>query len=831
MLDAVRICGRWVSQHVLARLSGRSLTSNPPARRSLVRDFCRALNWRNAKGQLCLASANVALNRLEKQGLVTLPPPTARGPRSQPRQLRDDGEPLPPLPPRALRTHPLRLQLIEDQHDPNHRRWNRLIIREHPLQAAPLFGPQLRYLIRAGDALIGAFGVGPASFRLECRDQWIGWDGPTRQGNLPQLIGLSRFLIRPGLRWPNLASRCYALLLGRVAADWQARYQVKPVLLETFVDRSTQTGTSLSAANWRRLGQSSGRGRSSPSPKVRPKTPKDVWVYQLDPKARELLLRRPISLMPPRSVFHGLQEDHWIDQELDGLDLGSARLERRFALMLSSRWKNPHCSFYRSFGSAAAGKAAYRLIANPQAEVNLASLLAPHQLQTQRRMAAESVIVLAQDTSALSYNTLLQTPGLGPVGDDRNPGRGLWLHSLHAFRTDGIPLGCCWAQLWARSQDSDTGHRNEQSIDQKESLRWLLAYQAAARMAQAMPQTHLVVSGDRESDIFELYDHTQTAPPNLHLLVRAQHDRLLTPGHKLWQQLQRQPLGGRLKVRGPRRKDRPARQAVLEVRWAALQAAPPRVALKKSWSAGPLYALIAREVDPPQGVEPIEWVLLTDWKIDCFKMAVRLIKWYGLRWGIECWHQVLKDVCRVEKRQMESATTLERALVLDMIVAWRTLMLCRLGRKPPDLPASLYYDEQELAVLEVYKNKIPPARSPRAEQPHCEAATPPQVEGQGRAPGQLKTRPQPSCQHACPRHAVPSDSISSQSARGDAGRLLGTQVRWTSRRQDPRPRPEDPQRACQLPPPHRSYPHQTSLTTEAPVETRVANLRSSRICG
>ena len=133
--------------------------------------------------------------------------------------------------------------------------------------------------------------------------------------------------------------------------------------------------------------------------------------------------------------------------------------------MLHSRWERPQCSFYRSFGSAAAGKAAYRLIASPEAEVRFESLLAPHQGQTQRRMAAESVVLLAQDTTALSYNSLLRTTGLGPVGEESNPGRGLWLHSMHAFRLDGIALGCGWARLWARPPESDTGRRNEQSID------------------------------------------------------------------------------------------------------------------------------------------------------------------------------------------------------------------------------------------------------------------------------------------------------------------------------------------------------------------------------
>jgi len=773
VLDAVRIAGRWVSKHVLARLSARTLSEAPPTRRSVVGDFCRWTRWQNRKGKLCLASANVALHRLEKQGLVRLPAPAPRRSRQQPRQLVDDGKPLAEAPKLSRSVEPITLQLIQDQNDPDHWLWNRLIIREHPLKAAPLVGAQLRYIIRCPEGIIGAIGVGPSSYYLECRDRWIGWDNPTRQAHLNQVIGLSRFLIRPGVRCPNLASHCYRLLLERVAGDWQQRYAITPVLIETFVDRSTQTGVSLSAANWRRLGQSSGRGRSSPSARVRPKSPKDVWVYELQTNSRQRLLERPISLLAPRSLFHGLNADSWAWEELDGLELGDVRLENRFACMLKARWKNPERSFCRSFGSRAAAKAAYRLIESPQAEVCFQSLLAPHLQQTHRRMAAERLVLLAQDTTALSYNTLHQTRGLGAVGDKDTPGRGLWLHSMLGFRTDGIPLGCSWAKLWARDPgQSDTDRRNEQSVSEKESGRWIEAHQAALRIAPSMPQTHLVVCGDRESDIFELFDQSQTAPSNLHLLVRAQHDRMLTDGHKLWHQLLNEPVQGILQVRVPRRGNRPARTARLELRWASVELASPRVALKKSWPSIGLYAVIAREIDAPCGQEPIEWVLLTDWKVQSFKMAVRIIKWYGLRWGIECWHQVLKDVCKIEKRQMESATALERALVLDMIVAWRALMLCRLGKEHPALPASLFYSSDELAVLEVYKKELPKhaqssVSSPPAEQPLAQE--------------------QQSASQKSPAHATQQSSTSSPLSLFQANLLVAMLAGFLGRKSDGHP--------------------------------------------
>jgi len=120
-----------------------------------------------------------------------------------------------------------------------------------------------------------------------------------------------------------------------------------------------------------------------------------------------------------------------------------------------------------------------------------------------------------------------------------------------------------------------------------------------------------------------------------------------------------------------------------------------------------LWALQAKESHPPKGAEAIEWTLLTNWKIDSLKTARRLVRWYAVRWGIECWHQVLKDGCKVETRQMKSAEALSRALALDMMVAWRVLLLCRLGKEHPHLPASVLYSPEELAILEVLEKKDP----------------------------------------------------------------------------------------------------------------------------
>ena len=694
-----------MSLELLARLSRRSQGPAPPSRRGLIEEFCRAVGWRDAKGRLSLSSASVALRRLELKGQVQLPPMAPRAKGARPRGLYDDGQPLPALPQLPARGGAipgLRLRLIQDEQDPGHRLWNRLIAREHPLGRRPLVGAQLRYLIECDQGVLGAFGFGPAAYHLECRDQWIGWPLPARDQNRGRVLGLSRFLLRPGRRIPHLASQCYGLVLRQVAEDWQARYGVKPVLVETFVEREHHQGVSLAAANWRRLGESKGRGRDDRQ-RRHAQSLKDVWVYPLDPQARTQLQVCAVEALAPRSVFAPALGADWVEEEMAGVELGDARLNQRVRGLLRGRWARPESSFYRSFADAAQSKGAYQLVENPRWEINLGSLLAPHELQTARRMAAETVVLLAQDTCTLSYNTLRQTEGLGSIGEEAS--RGLFLHSLQAFRLDGIPLGTAWAEVWARPEVSDTARRNAQSIDEKESGRWIRALQAASQRARQMPQTQVVVCGDRESDIYELYDQVQAAPANVYVLVRGQHDRCLNDGTRLIATLTAAPLGGTLAVEVPRRLGQPARRAILELRWREVELKPPAVRLKKGWPPLKVQAVLAREVGAPEGVEPIEWLLLSTWPVTTLKLARRLVRWYALRWGIECWHKVLKVVCGVERRQMKSARALERALALDMIVASRVLLLSRLGKEHPELPAARFYSPEELAVLEVKKKE------------------------------------------------------------------------------------------------------------------------------
>ena len=692
------LCGKVFTAEFISHLNERVQADPLLSNNALARILCEHLAWWTSAGQAAVASAKKAIAKLRRRGLLYWPGAKRQGKRSH--RLRPSGRTLPKVEPLPLRVEDitsLRLHLLSGHEDPLHGLWNDLMIQQHPCGDAPLVGPQLRYLIGSEHGWLGALGFGPAAVLLGARDQWIGWSKAARVAHLGEVAGLHRFLIRREVRCGRLASKVLSLALGRAKEDWKARYGVELLLVETFVDRTRFLGLSLAAANWKRIGCSTGQGRLGP--KAGTTTTKDIWVYELAGKARSSLAQEELPPLTPCPLIQSLSQREWCAQEIGALDLGDRRLTKRAVQILEARWAKPTASFYGSFEGWTPAKGAYGFIEHKSPLISLDSLLAPHAQATRARMAAEPVALLVQDTTGLNFTGLVQTVGLGPLGEDK--GRGLWLHSLLAFRPDGLPLGLLGAKCWARppAPNQPQRGRNAKSIDQKESVRWVEALGVSAQAARMMRQTQVVAITDREGDLYEMHDQVQVGPANLHTLIRAQHDRNLEDHQKLWAKMAAQPLGDTRTVDVPRHLGQPARKATVEVRWSSITIEAPKVGCKKGWPALTLWAVWIHEPNPPAGLEALDWMLLTDLPITHGQQAWEKVQWYCRRWGIEEWHRILKSGCGVEKREFKSAQNLQRVLAFDLIVAWRVMACLKAGRTHPELPAAAFYTPVELAVL------------------------------------------------------------------------------------------------------------------------------------
>ncbi len=282
-----RYCGRDFSEKDIAEI--RRLIAEDPTRTraELSRLTCRVLNWYKPDGGLKDMSARVAMLRMHADGLIALPPPRRKPPAARV-SITARTDPGPPLHRPAHTLTALSLQRVQNR--PDSRLWNEYIHRYHYLGYKPLPGAQLRYILSCEAQPIALLGFGAAAWQTAPRDRYIGWNHEQRQRNLPLIVNNARFLLLPWVHSKNLAS----LLLARVAKvlprHWQEVYGYRPVLLETFVERPRFAGTCYRAANWIYLGQTQGRGKLGPAGKQSVPI-KDLWVYPLDRRFREVLTR------------------------------------------------------------------------------------------------------------------------------------------------------------------------------------------------------------------------------------------------------------------------------------------------------------------------------------------------------------------------------------------------------------------------------------------------------------------------------------------------------------------------------------------------------------
>jgi len=279
----VRYCGRLFVAGELERIREMITTEPKPNRAELSRLVCRALEWLRPDGRTKDMACRVAMLRMHRDGLITLPPPLKGNSNGRIRpKFTDASDPRPTLSLPAGALGELEFRRVTPQ---DSSLWNELIERHHYLGYKPLPGAQIRYLVFAGPHLLAALGFGASAWKVAPRDQFIGWTAQERVQNLHRVVNNARFLILPWITSHNLASRILGAAVKRLGQDWQDRYGYRPLLLETFVDRARFRGTCYRAANWTCVGSTQGRGKLDRY-EQRPLPVKDIFLYPLDKNFR-----------------------------------------------------------------------------------------------------------------------------------------------------------------------------------------------------------------------------------------------------------------------------------------------------------------------------------------------------------------------------------------------------------------------------------------------------------------------------------------------------------------------------------------------------------------
>lgn len=283
---SLRYCGRDFSRDDIKQIQSLIEEDKTRSRAELSRLTCRALCWYKPDGGLKDMSARVAMLRMQEDGHIQLPPP--RNKRPDPSvHITSKTDPGNPIETPVSLLPPLRLEQVKRK--AYSRLWNEYIHRYHYLGHKLLPGAQLRYFVYTDNQPVALLGFGAAAWQTAPRDQYIGWHHEQRQKNLHLIVNNARFLILPWVKSHNLASKILAMAAKALPEHWQTQYGYRPVLLETFVEKTRFKGTCYKAANWVLLGQTKGRGKLGPAGKQSVPI-KDLWVYPMDRCFRDVLL-------------------------------------------------------------------------------------------------------------------------------------------------------------------------------------------------------------------------------------------------------------------------------------------------------------------------------------------------------------------------------------------------------------------------------------------------------------------------------------------------------------------------------------------------------------
>jgi hypothetical protein len=506
------------------------------------------------------------------------------------------------------------------------------------------------------------------------------------------------------------------MVLGRVADDFELRYGYRPWVVESFVEKSRYTGTCYQASNWIEVGQTQGRGRQD-SAHQHAETVKAIYLYPLENNFRsrmgiELPVREALE------ITEGLDGDQWAHNEFGGAPLGDERLSKRLIECARIQAEKPA----EAFSGAAQGhwplvKGYYRMIDKPDdSAITMNAILAPHRERTLQRMMAQHTVLCIQDGTDLNYNSLAHCEGLGVIGTNQTSAqsRGLHLHSTLVVTTDGLPLGLLGAKCEAPQghkqepeEEDEKASSSKKPIEERKNICWIESLCDSNALAAEMPSTRQVCVMDREADFYELF--CEPRHQQVELLVRAKHDRRTDGEYKLFDTLRRSEVRGTLTIRIPRQSARPKlskqkarphrseRTAQVTLRYQEVELPPPSD--HKDKAPVKLWVVHIREQTPPPGETPLEWFLLTTIAITSNQIAEQCIRWYRLRWRIEDWHRVLKSGCGTEKLAYRTAERLRRGIAINMVIAWRIMLMTLLGRECPELPAEVLFSDIEIEVL------------------------------------------------------------------------------------------------------------------------------------
>lgn len=375
------------------------------------------------------------------------------------------------------------------------------------------------------------------------------------------------------------------------------------------------------------------------------------------------------------------------------LNFGDIRRDERFVTILNNISSQPGASIPKQNKSWYDTKATYEFFKNEN--VSIDELKKTMMMYGATKVTGEMTVLIAHDISNISYNDL-QAEGLGYL--DNKEGRGILCYSSIAATTEGLPLSLLYQHTWKRPlEELGKSHKRKQlSFEDKESYRWYDGMNEVNRLLG--DPIHKIHIADREADIYELFFHAYQS--NTDLLIRARHNRLLSNGSPLWDSVAEEPVAATVSLDIPDKTGKKKLKVEVEIRYHEVEILRPRNN-KDSYESVTLTAIEIKEKNNENKNEKdiIHWKLLTTLEIKSVSDALQCVKWYTFRWLIERFHYVLKSGTKIEELQLKDAESLQKAIAVYSLAAFRVMQLVYESRHHPEVSCEVILTKAQWVTL------------------------------------------------------------------------------------------------------------------------------------
>ena len=380
-----------------------------------------------------------------------------------------------------------------------------------------------------------------------------------------------------------------------------------------------------------------------------------------------------------------------------GLEFGDSRLSGRCLKIAQEVGSNPALSFPRLARDRGWLKGLYRFFANPK--VTREKIMAGHIRNTVERCFAAEVVLAIQDTTFLDYSHHPASEDLGLISGAQHS-LGMGVHNVFAVSGQNKkPLGILHQEIIVRAKKYPAMETYAQrQWRPRESQKWLRGLGAVNELLGRHPK--VIIVGDREADIYFFLRAVQAAGRGF--VIRCAVNRRTTQG-----QLLNEIAGAQLKcvtqITLPRNGKRKKLRAELSLSSCVVQIKAPRKG-RLSAEGLTVNVVVVQEINPPVGVEPLHWILLTSEAINSQENCLQVLKYYQMRWLIEDFHKGLKTGCQIENRQLTTRAQLEKVLGLFSVMVAQILLLRFWANQKDLLPEENVLSNIQIEIL---KNRFP----------------------------------------------------------------------------------------------------------------------------